>query len=146
MLTLIVSKLERGQTRKSLISIQHRQGVLLNWLDPGKINELLQTNEKAGCLAPVFLIAHFGPEIFDKAPVTGHKPLGLPASGTVPTWLPWPTHRTSCPGTLAALLNKIAWQPCSVSGRWEAVAGAVHTLATSFADNSWPEQPAYHPP
>eukprot|EP00983_Pelagomonas_calceolata_P045867 1139900-Pelagomonas_calceolata.AAC.9 len=77
--------------------------------------------------------------IFGEAPLMGHEPLGLLASGKVHTWLPWPTLRTRHPGNLATLPNKTAWQPCSVKGAWEALAGAAETFATSFAGTSWPE-------
>eukprot|EP00983_Pelagomonas_calceolata_P124745 1161138-Pelagomonas_calceolata.AAC.1 len=52
-------------------------------------------------------------------------PLGLPASGKVYTWLPWPTQRAPRPETLASTKDETAWQLCSVRGPGEAVAGAV---------------------
>eukprot|EP00983_Pelagomonas_calceolata_P070774 1150927-Pelagomonas_calceolata.AAC.3 len=82
--------------------------------------------------------------VFGEAPVVGLKPLGLPASGKVHTWLPWPTQRTPSPGILASLPNIEFRQPCRVRGALEAVAGAVETFATSFAGSSWP-QPASPP-
>eukprot|EP00983_Pelagomonas_calceolata_P115814 1160239-Pelagomonas_calceolata.AAC.3 len=55
----------------------------------------------------------------------GREPLGLPTSGEVHTLLPWPAQPTPRHGILATLPNKKFRQPRSVSGAWEAVAGAV---------------------
>eukprot|EP00983_Pelagomonas_calceolata_P100445 1158567-Pelagomonas_calceolata.AAC.7 len=62
----------------------------------------------------------------------GREPLGLPASGKVHTWLPWPAQGTPRLVILATLPNKTAWHLCSVSGAWEAVAGAVKSLLQYF--------------
>eukprot|EP00983_Pelagomonas_calceolata_P070236 1150705-Pelagomonas_calceolata.AAC.7 len=69
----------------------------------------------------------------------GCEPLGLTPSGKLHTWLSWPTQDTPRPETLATLPHKNAWQLCSVSAAWEAVAGAAEKFATSFAGSSWPE-------
>eukprot|EP00983_Pelagomonas_calceolata_P130109 1161661-Pelagomonas_calceolata.AAC.10 len=61
------------------------------------------------------------------------------ASGKAHTWLPRPTQGTPCYDNLASLLNKTAWQPCSVRVVVEAVADAVEIFATSFAGSFWPE-------
>eukprot|EP00983_Pelagomonas_calceolata_P001958 65939-Pelagomonas_calceolata.AAC.6 len=46
----------------------------------------------------------------------GRKPLGLPASGKVQTWLPWPAQRTPRPETRHAGQAKSLRQPCSIRG------------------------------
>eukprot|EP00983_Pelagomonas_calceolata_P085692 1156610-Pelagomonas_calceolata.AAC.6 len=55
-----------------------------------------------------------GHSFLGEAPVMGRGPLGLPASGKVHTWLPWPTQRAPHPGTRHAGQANYAWQHCSV--------------------------------
>eukprot|EP00983_Pelagomonas_calceolata_P013198 421422-Pelagomonas_calceolata.AAC.3 len=62
--------------------------------------------------------------ISGEAPFMGREPLGLPASGKVHSWLPWPAHLTS-PHALAPGQANIFSQPCDVRGadgalRWPA--------------------------
>eukprot|EP00983_Pelagomonas_calceolata_P058756 1145625-Pelagomonas_calceolata.AAC.6 len=58
----------------------------------------------------------------------GREPLWLTAPSKGHTRLPWDTQGILGSGILASLPNKIAWQPCSARGVWEAVAGAVNIL------------------
>eukprot|EP00983_Pelagomonas_calceolata_P111001 1159737-Pelagomonas_calceolata.AAC.3 len=77
----------------------------------------------------------------------GREPLGLPLSGKVHTWLPWAGQGTPRYEPLATLrkTNK-AWQPCSVSGAWEAVAAAVEISLQFLQAVLGLSQPAYYPP
>eukprot|EP00983_Pelagomonas_calceolata_P053471 1143305-Pelagomonas_calceolata.AAC.1 len=53
-------------------------------------------------------------KVFGEATFMMREPLGLPASGKVHTWLPWPAQRPPCPETRHASQANYARQHCSV--------------------------------
>eukprot|EP00983_Pelagomonas_calceolata_P127504 1161410-Pelagomonas_calceolata.AAC.8 len=59
---------------------------------------------------------HGKPRILGEAPFMGHEPLGLPPSGKVHIWLPWPAQRTLRPETWHAGQANLFSQPCDVRG------------------------------
>eukprot|EP00983_Pelagomonas_calceolata_P087117 1156890-Pelagomonas_calceolata.AAC.3 len=53
-------------------------------------------------------------QFFGGAPFMGREPVGLPLSGKVHTWLPWPAQRTPRPETWHAVQAHLFSQPCDV--------------------------------
>eukprot|EP00983_Pelagomonas_calceolata_P045157 1139584-Pelagomonas_calceolata.AAC.5 len=69
----------------------------------------------------------------------GREPLGLPLPVKFTPGCPGLPRAPTRLGILATLPNQSSRQPCSVSGAWEAVAGAVEICWNILRGSTWPE-------